>query len=58
MALAFFVAISGPKKDLFVRALPLMTFVMDVARIKIIMFRAIITTGTLKVYFSHLNWEA
>jgi hypothetical protein len=48
MALATFVAISGPKKSRFSQSYT-MALVMDIDRLKIITSRAIKTTGTLIV---------
>jgi hypothetical protein len=49
MALAALVAISGTKKSRFQGPPLIMALVMDIARLKIITYRAIKTTGTFIV---------
>jgi hypothetical protein len=49
MSLAALVAIQGPKKDRFQGPPLIMALVMDIARLKIVTYRAMKTTGTLLV---------
>ena len=49
MSLAALVAIQGPKKDRFQGPPLIMALVMDIARLKIVTYRAMKTTGTLMV---------
>ncbi len=56
MALASLVPFQGPKKSRFSGPTPSNAPHNDVAPLKIITYRAIKTTGTLIVNFSHLEY--